>query len=208
MSPVTSLSQRLGLAAASYELVAAIPSVLTYFGSDKQRTWDAISLHEQNLQSILLKYLNSREDVTVYGKQSADAKLRVPVISFSVKGQSSQQIAEKVEACSNFGIRWGHVYAKRMVDDILGLKIDGIIRVSMVHYNTGICDFHFCFQVKHFSCLLKIQRRKSKDWYKSSTRSFHHHQIRTNPQVEICANAILVLSDIPGHQNYDGNLIE
>lgn len=136
-SPVTTLSQRLGLAGASYELVAAIPSVLAYFGADRQKTWDAMSLHEQRLQSILLDFLNSREDVTVYGERSADARVRLPVLSFSIKGQSSREIAVQVEESSNFGIRWGHVYAKRMVDDLLGLKVDGVIRVSMVHYNTG-----------------------------------------------------------------------
>lgn len=139
LSPITSLSQRLGLAAASYELVASIPSVLAYFGTDRQQTWNAIMLHEERLQSILLDYLNHREDVTVYGERSADAKLRLPVVSFSVKDQSSQEIVKKVEDCSKFGIRWGHVYSKRLVDDILGLKIDGVIRVSMVHYNTGEC---------------------------------------------------------------------
>lgn len=152
LSPVTNLSQRLGLAAASYELVDSIPSVLAYFGTDRQRTWNAVSLHEER-QSILLEYLNSREDVTVYGERLADAKLRLPVVSFSVKNQSSQEIVEKVEGCSNFGIRWGHVYAKRTVNDLLGLKVDGVIRVSMVHYNTGEIE-----NLKSQSCNFRPQK--------------------------------------------------
>lgn len=140
-SPATNLSHRLGLAAASYELVASLPSVVAYFGVDRKKTWDAVSLHEERIQSILLEYLNSREDVIVYGERSADAKRRLPIVSFSIKGQSSREIVEKVEDCSNFGIRWGHVYAKRMIDDLLGLKVDGVIRVSMLHYNTGRFDY-------------------------------------------------------------------
>lgn len=137
-TPADTLATKLGLAAASYELVGAIPSIVDYFGPDRKQTWSAIAAHEQNLQKILLDYLNQREDVIVYSERSADAKLRMPVISFSVKGRSSKAIVEKVDGSSDFGIRWGHFYSKRMVDDLLGLKTDGVIRVSMVHYNTGM----------------------------------------------------------------------
>jgi len=34
------------------------------------------------------------------------------------------------------GFRWGHFYSKRLVDEVLKLKGDGVVRVSMVHYNT------------------------------------------------------------------------
>ncbi|KAI4131358.1 MAG: hypothetical protein LQ338_001243 [Usnochroma carphineum] len=137
-TPADNLATKLGLAAASYELVATIPSILAYFGPDRKKTWSAITAHEQRLQEILLDYLTKREDVTVYGERSADSELRVPVVSFSVKGKSSKAVVEKVDGCSDFGIRWGHFYSKRMVDDLLGLKTDGVIRVSMVHYNTGM----------------------------------------------------------------------
>ena len=73
----------------------------------------------------------------VYGEESSDARSRVPVVSFSVLDVSSREIVEKVEACSDFGIRWGHFYSKRMVDEVLGLGPAGVVRVSMVHYNTG-----------------------------------------------------------------------
>lgn len=76
--------------------------------------------------------------MTVYGEKSADKKLRVPVISFSIEGKSSREVVEAIESRSNFGCRWGHFYSKRMVDDLLGLEgQDGVVRVSMVHYNTG-----------------------------------------------------------------------
>ncbi|MCJ1426076.1 hypothetical protein MMC29_003978 [Sticta canariensis] len=136
----SNLSTRLGLAGASYELMASIPSVVDYFGSNPEEAWKAIALHEGHLQSILLDYLNGREDVVVYGERSSDAGLRVPVINFSVKGQSSKELVEKIEACSDFGIRWGYFYSKKLVDELLELRVDGVIRVSMVHYNTG--KFH------------------------------------------------------------------
>ncbi|MCJ1229040.1 hypothetical protein MMC12_005704 [Toensbergia leucococca] len=134
--PANDLSTKLNLAASSYELVASIPSILTYFGPDRKESWKAILTHEESLQSILLDYLNSKENVIVYGEESSDARSRVPVVSFSVLDVSSREIVEKVEACSDFGIRWGHFYSKRMVDEVLGLGPAGVVRVSMVHYNT------------------------------------------------------------------------
>lgn len=131
------MSTKLGLASASYELVAAIPHIVSYFGPDKSKTWRGIEEHEEKLQEVLLAYLRKREDVTIWGEDSANKAQRVPVVSFTVNGKSSKDIVEAIESKSNFGCRWGHFYSKRMVDDLLGLESqDGVIRVSMVHYNT------------------------------------------------------------------------
>ena len=132
------MSTKLGLAAASYELVAAIPSIVAYFGDERGKTWEAISAHEEELQETLLAYLRQRKDITIYGHRDADRSKRVPVISFSVDGWSSRDVVEGVEKESNFGCRWGHFYSKRLVDEVLGLgeEMEGVIRISMVHYNT------------------------------------------------------------------------
>ncbi|KAL8675780.1 MAG: hypothetical protein Q9186_007611, partial [Xanthomendoza sp. 1 TL-2023] len=136
-NPTTTLTTKLGLAAASYELVGTIPTLVSYFSCpDGNSVWAAIAAHEERIQSILLDYLNRREDVVVYSERSADQKLRVPVVSFSIKGRSSREVVEKVDAGSDFGIRWGHFYSKRLVDEVLGLGEEGVVRVSMVHYNT------------------------------------------------------------------------
>ena len=132
------LETKLGLASASYELVAALPSIVSYFGPDKSATWKAIAMHEEKLQEILLSYLRNRHEIMIHGERSADQGLRVPVVSFTIKGKSSKEIVERIESKSNFGCRWGHFYSKRMVDDLLGLGgCNGVVRVSMVHYNTG-----------------------------------------------------------------------
>ncbi len=77
--------------------------------------------------------------MTIYGDSSADKEVRVPVVSFSVEGWSSRAVVEGVEARSRFACQWGHFYSKRLVDDVLGLggEKEGVVRVSMVHYNTG-----------------------------------------------------------------------
>lgn len=135
--PGKTLEDKLGLAGASYELAQSIPAIIEYLGPDPVKTWRQIAAHEERIQSILLAYLVSRGDATVYGETSGSSDSRVPVISFTVKRTSAPAIIEAVEKKSNFGFRYGHMYSKRLVNDILGLNDDGVVRVSLVHYNTG-----------------------------------------------------------------------
>lgn len=134
--PVNELSYTLGLAAANYELTASIPHVVEYL---KRIPWDEIADHEERLQAILIDYLNSKAGrIRICGEPVADKQKRVPVISFVVEGRSSREVVEAVEAKSNYGFRWGSFYSNRLVQDVLGLDpVDGVIRVSLVHYNTG-----------------------------------------------------------------------
>ncbi|KAL9630711.1 MAG: hypothetical protein Q9164_006281, partial [Protoblastenia rupestris] len=131
------LSTKLGLAAASYELVAAIPSIVSYLPPEDEDKWEAIAKHEEELQDILLTHLRSRRDVKIYGHKTAERRKRVPVVSFSVEGRGAREVVEEVEKRSAFGLRWGHFYSKRLVDEVLGLgEVEGVVRVSLVHYNT------------------------------------------------------------------------
>ena len=135
-----SLSTKLGLASASYELVAALPKVVGYIGTteeNRQAQWENIAHHEELLQKILLDYLHGRGDVKIYGYGKADRRSRVPVLSFSIEGWESKDVVEKVERRSSFGFRFGHFYSKRLIDEVLDLKEKGgVLRVSLVHYNT------------------------------------------------------------------------
>ncbi|KAK3298887.1 pyridoxal phosphate-dependent transferase [Chaetomium fimeti] len=136
-----SLEDKLGLAAAGYELVHALPAVAAYLDG----RWDAIAAHECRLQQTLLDWLDARgEEVTVYGERGAggggggDADVRVPTVSFTVRGWGSRALVERVEAESKgvVGFRWGGFYSQRLVGEVLGLGKEGVVRVSMVHYNT------------------------------------------------------------------------
>lgn len=129
------LEDLLGLAAANYELTSSIPVVCNYLS---QVPWDTVAKHEEKTQAILIDYLNSRKDIQIYGEPSSDPNKRVPVISFTVQGRSSKDVVEAVEAKSNFGFRWGSFYSNRLIQEVLGLDpADGVIRVSLLHYNTG-----------------------------------------------------------------------
>ncbi|KAK0107552.1 hypothetical protein ONS96_003358 [Cadophora gregata f. sp. sojae] len=137
-NPSSTLENKLGLAGSCYELTASIPAVLAYFGDNPAESWAAIEKHEEKLQSTLLGYLNARSDVTIYGETSSDTKKRVSTVGFVVKGRKSKDVVEAVDELSNgeMGIRWGTFYSVRLADEILGLEYDGVVRVSMVHYNT------------------------------------------------------------------------
>ncbi|KAK5171006.1 uncharacterized protein LTR77_004150 [Saxophila tyrrhenica] len=130
--PTNTLENLLGLAAANYELTASIPEVVKYL---EAVPWEEISKYEEKLQKILIDYLKSKEEIQIWGEPVADRGKRVPVISWSVKGKSSKEVVEAVEGKSNFG--WGAFYSNRLVEEVLGLDpVDGIVRVSMLHYNT------------------------------------------------------------------------
>ncbi|KAF9870011.1 aminotransferase class-v [Colletotrichum karsti] len=131
------LEGKLGLAGGSYELVSAVPKVLEYLGTPQSEGWSGKIEQERQLQSTLLEYLNGRGDVTIYGESDAGTERRVPTISFRVKEWSAKELVTAVEKDTDFGFRWGHFYSYRLLKDILGLDpADGIVRVSMVHYNS------------------------------------------------------------------------
>lgn len=136
-NPHVSLADKLGLAAASYELIQAVPSVVEYLTSDTNINWDSIIDHEAKLQTKLLEYLAQRPDVTVYGSKTGDSQVRLPIVSFTIRGWSSKTFVEATEKLGNYGIRWGTFYSNRLVRGPLQLGSEGVIRVSMVHYNTG-----------------------------------------------------------------------
>ncbi|KAI6711666.1 hypothetical protein JHW43_005811 [Diplocarpon mali] len=137
-NPSTTLQDKLGLAGSCYELTASIPAVLDYFNPSPAESWAAIEKHEEHLQGTLLEYLNARSDVIVIGEEDKDTKKRVSTVSLTVRGRKSQGVVEAVDKASNgeMGIRWGTFYSVRLAKEILGLEYDGVVRVSMVHYNT------------------------------------------------------------------------
>ena len=99
------------------------------------RGFDAIAAHEQAIGGRLLDYLRGRADVRIVGPDTDDASVRVPTISFVVEGRRSSEIVERVDPYG-IGIRFGDFYARRLID-WLGLgEQDGVIRASMVHYNS------------------------------------------------------------------------
>lgn len=99
-----------------------------------ERAFEIMTACEQPLQARLLDYLGSRSDVRVVGP-ARDGPDRVGTISFVHVKKAAREITEVVDR-SGIAIRHGHMYAYRLCE-ALGLDpVDGVVRVSLVHYNT------------------------------------------------------------------------
>lgn len=131
----TALHVRLGLGNSCLELEHAVTPIITHLVDHVG--WDAIIAHEELITAEILGYLTANSDLyTVYGCATADAKARVSLISFSVKGLASDKVAEVIHETSNFRIITGDCWSPRTVHDVIGLPDYGILRTSLVHYNT------------------------------------------------------------------------
>ena len=98
-------------------------------------TFDAFSKHEEQLAARLLEYLAHNRRVRVIGSPRPGRDERVPTVSFVVDGMSSDTVVAETDP-HQIGIRFGHFYAKRLIDDLGFTEQNGVVRVSMVHYNT------------------------------------------------------------------------
>jgi cysteine desulfurase family protein (TIGR01976 family) len=124
----------------NYELAwgcGAIPDYLAALAAHHGTAdpFEVVAAQEEALAVRLLDWLGQRNDVRIVGRRSAAAADRVPTVSFTVQGRRSSEIVATVDS-HHVGIRYGDFYARRLIDH-LGLKDqDGVVRVSMVHYNT------------------------------------------------------------------------
>ena len=98
--------------------------------------FDLVAAHEQELCRELLDFLMSKPRVRIIGETTADPAVRVPTVSFVVDGVRSDAIPPRVDA-HKIGIRFGDFYARRLIDALELSEREGVVRVSMVHYNTS-----------------------------------------------------------------------
>lgn len=89
---------------------------------------------EEPLTARLLGWLGGRPGVRIIGSAAAD-EARVGTVSFTYAHKSSREITAAVDA-SGVAIRCGHMYAYRLCQ-ALGIPVeDGVVRASLVHYNS------------------------------------------------------------------------
>jgi cysteine desulfurase family protein (TIGR01976 family) len=94
-----------------------------------------IAEYERTLSSALLDAVDGIPGVTVHGvTDRARLHERVPTLCFSVAGVESSAIADGL-AARDIGVRSGHMYSPRLMK-CLGLMPAGVVRASLVHYNT------------------------------------------------------------------------
>ena len=94
-----------------------------------------ITEQERAITGRLIDFLSSRKSVRIIGRTSSATEERVATVSFIVEGVDSQSVVATVDD-AKIGIRNGHFYARRLIDDLGLMARGGVVRVSMVHYNT------------------------------------------------------------------------
>jgi cysteine desulfurase family protein (TIGR01976 family) len=123
----------------NYELsysLAAIPQYIAKIGGGNlAKGFEIIADYEQQLASRLLDYLKSNPKITIIGETSADKNLRVSTLSFIHSDLKSHEIVEIVDT-HDIGIRFGDFYAVELIDDLSLRQYNGVVRVSLVHYNS------------------------------------------------------------------------
>ena len=142
-----------------YEHVAGMDAAVTYLAqlgrilsgaagspdaqslrSDSRYAMQAIQTYEQNLSLELGRVLREC-GAQVYGIDD-DARVaeRVPTFSFNLPGILPRVVTETL-ARANIGIRDGHMYAPRLMKRLNVPVESGVVRVSLVHYNT-LAEIH------------------------------------------------------------------
>ena len=94
-----------------------------------------ISKHEEEIANPLLQYIDNRKDLKLIGKNRITNKNRAPTISFISKNNSSKDLSNFLVA-NKIATRNDNFYAWRCLK-ALGIDTnDGVVRISMTHYNT------------------------------------------------------------------------
>jgi cysteine desulfurase family protein (TIGR01976 family) len=114
--------------------LAGVSEPETLDRSGIERAFTLMTACELPLQAKLIAYLQSRNDVRIIGPTSTGED-RVGTISFVHGSKTSTEITEAVDR-SGIGIRHGHMYAYHLCEAAGLDPDDGVVRVSMVHYNT------------------------------------------------------------------------
>ena len=128
----------------NYELAWGAAGIVEYFdklggaAGDRlsiERAFSDIAAQEAAIGERLLSYLRSRNDVRIFGRRDSNREARVPTISFKIDGRDSREIVKAVDE-AGIGIRFGDFHSRGLVETLGASANSGVLRVSMVHYNT------------------------------------------------------------------------
>lgn len=134
--PNSQMPYKFQLGGANHELTAAWLGLKDYFSLAGPTVQDAFATFRQlelPAQESLMFFLESIPEIRLIGPKHSEN--RVPTISFVHKSIRSAEIAQSV-CDSGVAVRNGHMYAYRLCE-ALGISVeDGVVRASLVHYNT------------------------------------------------------------------------
>ena len=95
-----------------------------------------ISIHEEELGNPILEYIFNRDDLSLIGKNKIMKKNRAPTISFTHKHKTSKTISN-ILVSNNIATRNDNFYAWRCLEALKINTSDGLVRLSLTHYNSN-----------------------------------------------------------------------
>ncbi|GAO17435.1 hypothetical protein UVI_02052240 [Ustilaginoidea virens] len=140
----TSLDGKLLLGMPSFELQMMCSPIVHHL--QEVVGWETITKQEALLTKVVLDYLLSKPLMyRVFGRRSADPSQRVSIITFEVRACQSGHVVSQINERNRVRILCGYCLAPRPTWDVLKpVSSDGLIRVSLVHYNTVAEAEVFC----------------------------------------------------------------
>ena len=91
--------------------------------------------HENSLAAPILDFLDTHPAVRLIGKTHVADGDRAPTIAFKPLEQSSKSLTNLLQR-AGIGTENGNFYAHRLLTDLGIDPDDGVVRLSLVHYNT------------------------------------------------------------------------
>lgn len=132
----------------NYELAYATCGIVDYLaalgeqagetGTVRQKivaAYAAITEQENALTERLLSYLRSRNDCRIIGQSVNREAGRVPTIAFRFDGREASELCKAMDA-EKIAMRFGDFHSRRLAEYLGLTDHGGMLRVSMVHYNT------------------------------------------------------------------------
>ena len=134
----------------NHELTAAAGGITEYFdalhdhhfpgaNARQQEKLDNLfgmfAAHETDMARRIEDFLSSRPGVRLIGRGAAARRERVGVFAFLVEGRDSREVAKQLRA-AGIGAHADDFYAARCIDAVGARPQNGVVRVSLVHYNS------------------------------------------------------------------------
>jgi selenocysteine lyase/cysteine desulfurase len=94
-----------------------------------------ITAQENLLTERLLGYLRLRNDCRIIGQITDRDGARVPTIAFRFDGREAGELCKIMDG-EKIAIRFGDFHSRRLAEYLGLTDHGGMLRVSMVHYNT------------------------------------------------------------------------
>jgi selenocysteine lyase/cysteine desulfurase len=132
----------------NHELTASLAGIVDYLetlashhgvecGSSQESmtaAFELIAAQEAALVAPLIDYLGHRADAKIIGRSTSDAESRVATVAFEIEGKPSTEVVALLQE-RQIAARFGDFYARRGVARMPLAHADGLVRVSLAHYN-------------------------------------------------------------------------